>query len=116
MVGYANAAYQMPPNPIPWTAMAALMTDHMAHTQTTLHALAAARTTGGGHNKLARSNNPKTASAHAPVRHRGRRLDQYFWTHGECAHESAECQNPAQGHQVHCHARQANGSTLTGTG
>jgi hypothetical protein len=42
--------------------MAALMTDHMAQTQTTLHALAAALTAGGGHNKSARSNNPKTAS------------------------------------------------------
>jgi hypothetical protein len=40
----------------------------MAQTQTTLHALAATRTAGGGHNQLARSNNPKTASApHRPV-------------------------------------------------
>jgi hypothetical protein len=73
MAGYANAAYQIPftpPDPNPWTAMAALMTAHMAHTQTTLHALAAALTEGGGHNKSARSN-PKTASAHAPARHRG---------------------------------------------
>lgn len=103
MVGYANAAYQIPtspPDPNPWTTMAALMTDHMAQTQNTLHAFAAALSAGGGHNKSARSNNPKTASAHAPARHRGRRHDQYCWTHGDCAHESAECQNPAQGHQV----------------
>jgi hypothetical protein len=102
MAGYANAAYQIPPTPPDtshWTAMAALMTDHMAQTQNTLHALAAALTSGGGHNKPARSN-PKAASAHAPARHKGRRHDQYCWTHGECAHESAECQNPAQGHQV----------------
>jgi hypothetical protein len=36
MVGYANAAYQIPiapPDPNPWTAMAALMTDCMAQTQ-----------------------------------------------------------------------------------
>jgi hypothetical protein len=95
--------------------MAALMTDHMAHIQTTLHALAAALTAGGGHNKSARSN-PKTAGAHAPARHKGRRHDQYCWTHGECAHEFAECQNPAQGHQITATRHQVHERTLTETG
>jgi hypothetical protein len=82
--------------------MAALMTDHMAQTQNTLHALATALTAGGGHNKSARSNNPKTASAYAPACYKGRRHDRILlaWPYGDCAHESAECQNPAQGHQV----------------
>ena len=52
------------------------------------------RNNGRSHNR-GRGNNRDNNSS---IRHR-LNTSKYCWTHGACAHDSSECQSPAEGHK-----------------